>query len=271
MNLTIKKLEYADLDLIAQFQPPDWSDVTPRFREHFGWDYFYPIKAVVNEKMVGVGQLMLNTETAWLGNIIVHPDFRRQGIGKLITKHLMEEANNRGKKLQLLLATLEGAPLYEKLGFQVEGEYHFFRMEAQYKSLQNIPHSTFLYQEKFFEAILELDAKAIGEDRSAILLRFLSTAQVYLNEQQQLEGFYIPDLGEGLIIATTTTAGTSLMRLREMQRKFHAIIPAENGIARQYLLFNGYNYFRKAILMRHGEMKFWNPEMIYSRVGGYLG
>lgn len=271
MNPTIKNLEFSDLELICQLQPPDWSDVMSRFREHFGQDYYYPVKAVVNNTLVGIGQLMLNRETAWLGNIIVHPDFRKRGIGRLVTLHLMGEAINRGKKLQLLLATLEGAPLYEKLGFVVEGEYHFFKKEPKFIGIHDIPYHIFIYQDKFLEAILALDAAATGEDRSAILQRFLPDSHVYLNEEKEVEGFYMPGLGEGLVVANTPRGGTSLVRLREMQGNFYNVIPTQSGEALRYLHAEGYQYFRKAILMRYGEMKSWKPEMIYSRVGGYLG
>lgn len=271
MNPTIQPLQSSDLEQIPRFQPLGWNNVAALFRLHFGWEYFYPIKAVLNGEMVGIGELMLTPDTAWLGNIVVHPAFRGKGIGKLLTQHLMDEARKRGKKRQLLLATIEGAPLYEKLGFLFEDEYHFFKKEPEFKGLQDIPHNTHLYREAYFEAILELDARATGEDRSDILRRFLSTSHVYLHDNQVLEGFYMPALGDGLIVATTPTAGRSLLRLREMQGKFFITIPTQNEDALAFIQENGYTSYRKAILMRIGDMKTWQPEMIYSRVGGYLG
>lgn len=271
MNPAIQPLQSSDLEQIPCFQPPGWNDVAALFRLHFGWDYFYPVKAMLNGEMVGIGELMLTPNTAWLGNIVVQPEFRERGIGKLLTQHLLDEARKRDKKLQLLLATIEGAPLYEKLDFQIQGAYHFFKKQPEFKGLQDISNNTYLYREDYFEAILELDARATGEDRSDILRRFLSTSHLYLNDNQALEGFYMPALGDGLIVATTPTAGRSLLRLREMQGKFFITIPTQSEDALAFIHKNGYTSYRKAIFMRNGKMKTWQPEMIYSRVGGYLG
>jgi len=270
MTARILPLQLTDLEQIPHFQPPGWNDVAALFELHFGQDYFYPIKAVLYDKIVGIGELMLTADTAWLGNIIVHPEFRGRGIGTLLTQHLMEAANAREKPLQLLLATVEGAPLYEKLGFQIEGTYHFFKKEASIQPLADLSPHIFKFEEKFAKTIFTLDAQATGEDRSAVLRRFLETAFLYLKEQQP-EGFYLPKLGDGLVVAANAIAGTSLLRFREMQGKFFITVPIQNETALEFIQENGYHFYRKAILMRFGEMKHWRPEMIYSRVGGYLG
>ncbi|MBK7869843.1 MAG: GNAT family N-acetyltransferase [Saprospiraceae bacterium] len=270
MNLSIAPLESADLEFLHLFQPPEWNDIRPVFRSHFGQAYFHAVKVILDDEMIGVSELFLNVDSAWLGNIIIRSDLQRKGIGKFMTEYLIQTAQNRDKKLQLLLATQEGKGLYAKLGFEYESEYHFFRKESNISAIDFFNKCILLNNNQFDRKIIELDALATGEDRSAILKRFTSDAWVFTS-QDEIEGFYLPRLGDGLIIAKTEAAGLSLLQFRQEKARNFVVIPQENIIACNFLKDQGYEMYRRAVLMRLGPMKTWNPQMIYSRIGGYLG
>lgn len=59
-------------------------------------------------------------QLAWIGMVLVHPHFRRRGIGKALLQHGLEHLRSRRIVCVKLDATPLGQPLYEQLGFQVE-------------------------------------------------------------------------------------------------------------------------------------------------------
>lgn len=70
-------------------------------------------------------QLVISTaegaRSAWLEDVVVHPDFRRQGVGKLLVGHLFAWAKARGATRVQLVADQENAVarlFYTALGWQ---------------------------------------------------------------------------------------------------------------------------------------------------------
>ncbi len=80
-------------------------------------------------------------EIAWIGMVLVHPDFRRRGLGTALLRraisHLREE---RGIVCVRLDATPDGRPLYEGLGFQAEWGLRRWVREADHKGTDDISH-----------------------------------------------------------------------------------------------------------------------------------
>lgn len=105
-------------------------------------------------------------ELAWIGMVLVHPDFRRRGIGTSLLeraiRHLREE---RGVTCVRLDATPEGKPLYEGLGFRSEWGLRRWVKEVRESSPNPSPPST----GKFSEPSLELDLAAFGANRFELL------------------------------------------------------------------------------------------------------
>ena len=58
--------------------------------------------------------------SAWIGMVLVHPDFRRQGIGSALIARCIETLQARGIQSIKLDATDQGRPVYLKLGFRDE-------------------------------------------------------------------------------------------------------------------------------------------------------
>ncbi len=267
-DISISRMPAERLDELPALQPEGWNDITTFFKEHHGREYFFPIQAMMDKELVGIGQLILTADAAWLGNIIVRPEFRRQGIGESLTSHLMAMAGSRGRKLMLLLATPEGQELYGRLQFRAESSYMFYRKEGPVPPPSDHPHIA-RNVGAHNARILELDYLATGENRSAILEYYLDDCWVY--EKQRVAGFYIPKFGEGPIIADNPEAGTALMEKRRADKGVAIALPEGNREAIRYLEDEGYELCRHMLLMSWGEMKKWQPERIYGRVGGYLG
>jgi GNAT superfamily N-acetyltransferase len=59
-------------------------------------------------------------ELAWIGMVLVHPDYRRRGIGGALLRRCLEHLRQQGVRCVKLDATPLGRPVYEALGFQPE-------------------------------------------------------------------------------------------------------------------------------------------------------
>ncbi|HEY2470611.1 MAG TPA: GNAT family N-acetyltransferase [Terracidiphilus sp.] len=55
-------------------------------------------------------------------NVFVEPEYRGQGLAKMLTKECMEESRRRGLGVVALHASKKGQPVYEKLGFTMSNE-----------------------------------------------------------------------------------------------------------------------------------------------------
>lgn len=271
ISFSIQELKSGDLKYISPLTPEGWYDVTFVYEMHLNQDYFFPIKLVVENKLVGVAELVINGKNGWLGNIIVSKDFRNQGFGKKLTERLVEIAKAKNCESIYLLATPLGKPVYQKLGFQENGKYLFYK-KGEVNFPQGKNESIIPFEEKYRKEIFDLDKKAMGEDRSKILALHLTQSFVYKNpEENNIVGFFIPTLGDGVIICNNTFAGFEFIKKREGFGMERIIVPEESTETIEFLIQNKYTYFREATFMYLGKTKKWNPKMVYSRIGGYLG
>lgn len=270
-SFSIKKLVEGDLDILSDLTPEGWNDITVVYQTHINQDYFFPIKLVWDEEIIGVAELIINGKIGWLGNIIVDKKFRNRGLGKKLTQRLVEMAKAKNCDSIYLLATLMGKPVYQKLGFQENGKYLFFKKNETI-SVSGENESIIPFAPKYKNQILALDQQAMGEDRSKVLIPHLQKSFIYKNPQQEeIAGFFMPTLGDGLIISNNTTAGFSLINEREKYGMERIIVPEECTEIIDFLIEKKYTHFRDASFMYLGSVKKWNPKMVYSRVGGYLG
>jgi GNAT superfamily N-acetyltransferase len=269
--LKLRQIEQSEIPQLQNFPPEDWNLDLPRlFNFHFGQPYFYPIGAEVENKIIGCGIAILHGNVSWLGTIIVLPEYRRQGIGKEITSHLMHYCKDRGCTTQLLTASEMGEPVYTNLGFKTSAEYIFYRRES-IAPIQRISNVREVRQEDL-KYIKELDKEISGEERFIFLERFLSTGWVYVPKGSGcISGIYLPDFGSGLIIAKNSEAGLALMKVRLNRGKKTAVLPSANVVACEYLNSEGFQAYRTAPRMVLGKDVNWNPVMIYNRAAGYCG
>ena len=270
MAYKIQALSAADIPEIISIQPKEWGDISGGFRQHLGQPYFKGIKVVAEKQMLGIGQLIMHEKCCWLGNIITHADFRRKGIGTLITKELIRIGKTQRANAIYLLATQLGEPLYASLGFESISPYLSFQnpslVKADFTSSSIRPAALADQQQ-----ILALDKMASGEDRHLILQPHLANSFVYSTSNSNIDGFYMPTLGDGLIVARTTTAGLQLFEKRQSEAKSLVGVPEQNMEMQTILKSSGYSLTQEVLLMKIGPMKSWHPEMIYSRIGGFLG
>ncbi len=267
--LKIRPIESSEIPLLKDFAPPDWkSDISAIFAFHFGQSYFHPLAADLEGKIVGCAEGLLNGDTGWLGNIIVLPDFRGRGIGQALTASLVEFFRSRGCAHQLLVATAMGEPVYTKLGFETCSKYVFLKRKTGAANAD--PTGLREYGSQDYAALIDLDRTASAEERQPFLRRFLSGAWVH-TRGDALDGFYLPALGNGLIVAENDRAGLDLLGYRAAVGPDNTVVPEANAAALKFLRENGFEENHRAPRMALGGDVDWKPRMVYQRGAGYSG
>ena len=265
--MTIQSFVRDDLKFIPKLQPEGWPDITPSIDFYTKSSFCYPIKVSVDHKIAGIGTAIIHHDVAWLAHIVVHADSRRKGIGRLITEALVNQVEVKKCETIYLLATDLGAPVYEKVGFETESEYIFFK-EVSVKDDSETSPKIHSYKPEFKNEISEIDKMNSGEDRMFHLETHLQNGCVYLNDQ--IHGFYLPGFGDGLIIANNSTAGMELLKLH-LRSNEKVVFPKDNLVATNFLYKLGFKECLTAKRMRLGKKRSVKLENIYNRIGGNLG
>lgn len=267
-KMEIQALNHNDVNLLHDLQPDGWPDITPNFYFYTASPFCFPIKIIIDGKIAGIGAAIIHHEIAWLGHIIVHAEQRGKGIGSYITETLIDIAKQHNCQTINLIATGLGAPVYEKAGFTTETEYLFFKDINLGKQPAFSPHIK-PYGKAFREQIAETDHLTSQEDRMFFFEEHLAGGFVYCSNNI-VEGFYLPTLGEGLIIANTAPAGIELLRLH-LNTNNKVAFPKDNLHAATFLYEKGFKEFRTAKRMRLGKSSNVRLSNIYNRIAGNIG
>jgi len=175
------------------------------------------VVAVFKDRVVGtVVAADYGPQFLWISMMLVHPEFRRRGIGR----RLMEQAlaNARSWPVIGLDATPFGKPLYAKLGFE-EG-YTIQRMvNPQIPALENSLGEVRAAREPEWPALYELDRVVFGADRAALLsclVKELPDAAFALHRDSRLTGACVGRKGSnftqiGPVIAESLADARSLV------------------------------------------------------------
>ena len=131
MSFSIR--QFTDRDVTAALQlcrsagwnqlDSDWSRLI-RYEPHGCW------VAEVDERLVGtVTTTRYGRDLAWIGMMLVDPNFRRRGIAMALLRTSIEHLQSQGIPCIKLDATPEGKLVYEQLGFQTEWTYRRWQCE----------------------------------------------------------------------------------------------------------------------------------------------
>jgi len=257
-----------DLNEINKLQPEGWTDIVPKFRYYIDSGFSYPVKVSINGEIIGTGVSISFQHTSWLANIIVDSRFRKQGIGGEIVGHLLNNLDRAAKASVLLIATQLGETVYLKAGFRTVTEYIFFKREDS-KNDHPLSENIVSFEKKHRHAILEMDKRVSGENRERLIYGFLDNSKVFI-ENNKVLGFYLPDLGEGLIEAENKNVGIELMKFK-YDGIHKAVLPIENTPGIDFLKEDGFTETSRGKRMILGLYIPWQPEKLYSRIGGDLG
>jgi GNAT superfamily N-acetyltransferase len=82
--------------------------------------------ALIDDQIVGWVRSIVVGDATWCANMFVNPPVRRQGIGRALLGHLLQDDRRYGAHLAVLLATHTGAKLYAAAGYEQIGTLLYF-------------------------------------------------------------------------------------------------------------------------------------------------
>jgi len=271
MKAEIKSFEIKDIKVISNLFPSDWDfDFEKFISQHINFDYFKAYILSINNKTIGFGNLMVFEKIAWIGNIVVAKEFRNQGLGTYITRHLIDVGKEKGIETFNLIATELGESIYRKLGFKIELYYEFFKpydYSQEFEINKVIRDAT----ESDLQKIVELDFYVTSEKRECLLKSFLITTKLIFNENNKLGGFYIENFENGLVISIEPDLGIELLKLKLNNNRKNIVITETNIAAKDFLMENEYKKYKNAPRMILGKKYDWKSENIFSRASGCCG
>jgi GNAT superfamily N-acetyltransferase len=121
--------------------------------------------AEVEGKVVGTAATIVYEQRfAWIGMVLVDPEFRGRGIGTRLLEKTIEHLDAIGIQTMKLDATPAGRPIYQKLGFNDEYEIERWLLKRPIPQATSAPGVR-----PVSNAVLQLDREIFGADRGSLL------------------------------------------------------------------------------------------------------
>jgi ribosomal protein S18 acetylase RimI-like enzyme len=171
-TLTIRPMQLADLDFAAQCTAREgWtSETRAEFEGFYAHDPAGCFLAEAEGQRIGIGVATSYGTTGFVGELIVIPERRGQGVGRRLLERAIEYLHGRGTPNIFLDGVTAAVPLYERLGFRqicrslrfagtIEGRAQACVRAMRYDDL---------------ETVSNIDKQAFGADRAFFLQRRLS-------------------------------------------------------------------------------------------------
>jgi predicted N-acetyltransferase YhbS len=211
--------------------------------------------------------------TGWIGALGVLPDARRRGAGEALTRAACARLRERGAQTVLLFATDMGRPLYERLGFEVEGTVTAWRGTA---GTARADVSLRTVREDDRAALRAVDRAATGEDRSPVLdaLDPLTGLIAERDDGAEAAGWAVTSpWGAGVAVcAADEIAGIALTAAATGGPGSSTIVvPDANAAAADALSHWGFSPTAAGARMRLGPAVAWQPEMQFGLFNLFWG
>jgi ribosomal protein S18 acetylase RimI-like enzyme len=203
-------------------------------------------------------------DLAWLGMVIVHPDFRRRGIGRALLEHCISYLRGHGVRCIKLDATPAGKLVYDRLGFR--SEWTLRRWAGIPATLRCAPPPPGLrpWQTADAVAVESLDVTAFGVSRRSLLAalaRQSSVALVLERKPGSIAGFGFARAGSqalyvGPVVANSPESGLALVEALIAQNSIKMVywdIPDPNKAAVSLAQRYGLTVQRPLVRMFLGE------------------
>src|SRR5438128_8489540 len=120
--MTIRLLTEGDLGFADELRRlAGWNQTLPDWRRFLALSPDGCFLASCEGASAGVATTTIyGRELAWIGTVLVHPDYRRAGFGRALVQQCLDYLRGRGISTIKLDATPLGQKVYEPLGFRVE-------------------------------------------------------------------------------------------------------------------------------------------------------
>lgn len=199
--------------------------------------------------------------SAWIGNLLVAPHYRRQGIGRALLAAVVRLLDNSGCETIWLTASNDGAPLYRTLGFAQIDTVQRWRVAGRLAT--DLPCAVDLEQAAL------LDRMGWGDNRAPLFAGGQGRAGWLLGR----DGFLCcQSAGTGLQLGPWGALyGKSAARLLELVMddvtgygEIFLDVPRGNRNAGRLLQTHGFACIGSTQLMYRGRVPQYRPELVYS-------
>ncbi|HVQ40516.1 MAG TPA: GNAT family N-acetyltransferase [Pyrinomonadaceae bacterium] len=202
---------------------------------------------------------MYGQRLAWVGMVLVDPEFRRRGIATMLVRVALKHLGEAGVGTVKLDATPAGVPVYEGLGFERE------RTIERWSGVARDGSGNRLMGDPERSGIFELDRRAFGADRARLLSTLIEdacvTASISSPTSGSLDGYALARRGTnafyvGPVVAPDTGTCTTLLdgvlgQLSGSQIYIDLNTTFQGGA--EELVNRGFRKQRELIRMRFGE------------------
>jgi hypothetical protein len=194
-----------------------------------------------------------------------------------MTDAVCDRLDAAGCKTQALIASELGKPIYEKMGFRIDGWYQI--LEALPLDAAPVPPpgtSLRRIRAEDVDRVGELDRRATGEDRRA-LLGALAGGAWLLESDEELLGFLVQILPDSAaIVAPDPEDGACLLDLlrhlgRGRSKRVRAVAVKGNEDGQLLLERYGWSPTFATPRMLRGRRIDWDPTLIWSILGFAFG
>ena len=235
-----------------------------------------PIVAEAGGEIVATGVGTANGPVGWIGTIFIAPDRRGRGLGRALTQAIIDRLESAGCRSLVLVATVDGRRLYERMGFEVHSRYHV--LQAIGLPAASSPDGVRAFEAGDLAAIERLDRAGTGEDRAHAIRRFASndTTRVTTADDGTIEGYVLrAPWGGGATIARTPDAALRILTARRRSAGLGGRVRLglldENGEGLARLMEVGLRLTWSAPRMLRGEPLVWRPSWIWGQFNHAMG
>lgn len=278
MGVSIRALTPADVDPAADAViRGDWGDRRRFFAFSAGHAESRPLVAVDPAgAIVGTGVGTVNGTVGWVGTIYVVPERRGEGIGGRLTAAVIGALERAGCRTLVLVATDQGRPLYEKLGFTIQTRYRILEHDAL-GDRETDPNVRPFSRDDVDQAA-RLDRIATGEDRRHLIAAFAGEAGSWAldGSHGELAAFLVrPPWGGGATIAPDAECAIRLLdhrrRAAEPGGRVRAGLIDDNATGLARLSEAGWRPVWTAVRMTRGDPLDWRPAWIWGQFNHAIG
>jgi len=186
MNLSLRLATNKDIPAALKLcRIAGWNQLTKDWTRLLDYEPDGCFAAETEGRLVGtVTTTRYGSGLAWIGMMLVHPDYRRRGIATRLMERSLEYLQDRGVRCIKLDATPEGQHVYEQLGFSAEWSMRRWTRAGTLEvgSARSDTRSQRL-DASSLHPYLEIDRRGFGVDRSQWILRLLPDSEVRYRPQ----------------------------------------------------------------------------------------
>lgn len=188
----LEKKKIGDIVALSSYIGRDYN--TEEIETIFNSGIVYGVWNERKELIASAAIILYGEALASVGMVIVHPDYKGRGIGKIITDSCVKSVSTQTPIM--LIATDEGKVLYETLGFRAVSYVSKYICNSYNTNYHCVGNEEYIvnYEERDLEEIIQIDKDAFGTNREEFLkYRMIQSEQCIVTKdaQQNVLGYGI--------------------------------------------------------------------------------